>query len=930
MATKKMVFTPVSVLLVFTLTLSMSGPIGVIFAAASKLAKTTALLQFKSGGHVLGFASQTMYAATGSHALRVNFLGARTTQPQASSGPVSGQEGAITPLSRVAYPGLWDGIDLVYAATPGSIYTTTYTLAPGADVSQIRLGYNVPVALNKDGTLRLAFETGTLTESAPIAWQDIDGKRLAVDVAFHVQGREVGFALGAYNPHHPLIIDPSLEWHTFLGGTGSDDGNAIVIDGSGNLFVSGISGAAWGSPVRAYTSNFDIFVARLDPSTGSLVWNTFLGGTGSDLGNSIAIDTTGSNLYATGSSTATWGSPVRAYSSGTDAFAAKLDAATGSLTWNTFLGSAASDVGNSIAVDGSGNVFVTGVGTATWGTPVRAYTASGNDAFAAKLNSSGTLLWNTFLGTSGTDGGNGIAVDGSGGVFVAGRSSAAWSCSPTACTVRAYSSSFDGFIAKLNASTGALTWNSFLGASGSDDAKAIVLDGSGNIYITGYSGSTWGSPVRAYTTSSFDAFVAKFNSSGSLTWNTFLGGTAQDLGHSVTLDGSGNLYVAGNSNGTWGSPIRAYSASDDGFAAKLDSTGGLVWNTFIGGINIDEGSSIVVDGDQNVYVAGFSSGAWGSPVRAYTASNDAYVAKIGPAVVTSSALVQASPTDRISVQFTVTFSESVTGVDTADFSLTTTGLVAGASISGVSGSGTTYTVTVNTGSGNGTIRLNLIDNDTIVDAFTTAPLGGTGAGNGSFMTGETYSISKMLKFSSLAAQDGWILESTETSGVGGTLNVTDTILNIGDDLANKQFRGILSFDTSSISDTAVITDVALKIRAHSITGGGSPMTIFNGFMIDLKTGFFGTTALQITDFQQAADKTYGPLSPALTGGWYNINLTPGKGYINKLSTNSGLTQIRLRFNLDDNNNAIANYLSLFTGDSVVANQPQLVIKYYIP
>jgi hypothetical protein len=322
---------------------------------------------------------------------------------------------------------------------------------------------------------------------------------------------------------------------------------------------------------------------------------------------------------------------VRAYTAtGNDAFVAKLDAATGGLTWNTFLGGTGTDTGSSIAVDGSLSVFVSGFSSATWGSPVRAYTAAGNDAFVAKLNSAGGLLWNTFLGAGGTDSGNAITVDGSGNVFVTGRSAAAWSCSPAACTVRAYTSSFDAFVAKLDSTFGNLAWNTFLGASGSDEGDSIALDGSGNIYVAGYSSTTWGSPVRAYTTSSFDAFVAKLDvATGSLTWNTFLGGSGQDLGKSIAVAASGSLFVSGNSTATWGSPLRAYTASEDGFAARLDAaTGGLFVNTFLGGAGIDGGNSIAVDGSGNGFVAGSSSATWDSPVRAYTASNDAFVAKL--------------------------------------------------------------------------------------------------------------------------------------------------------------------------------------------------------------------------------------------------------------------------------------------------------------
>jgi hypothetical protein len=184
---------------------------------------------------------------------------------------------------------------------------------------------------------------------------------------------------------------------------------------------------------------------------------------------------------------------------------------------------------------------------------------------------------------------------------------------------------------------------------------------------------------------------------------------------------------------------------------------------------------------------------------------------------------------------------------------------------------------------------------------------------------------------SIPVQDGWILESSETSGVGGTLNNTANLLNLGDNAAKKQYRGILSFNTSSIPDNATITAVTLKLKQQGITGSGNPLTIFQGFMIDLKQGFFGTAAaLQISDFQAAPSKTIGPVSPSLASNTYTINLINGKTFINKLATSGGLTQIRLRFKLDDNNNNTANYLSLFSGNAAASNHPQLVITYYVP
>ena len=189
---------------------------------------------------------------------------------------------------------------------------------------------------------------------------------------------------------------------------------------------------------------------------------------------------------------------------------------------------------------------------------------------------------------------------------------------------------------------------------------------------------------------------------------------------------------------------------------------------------------------------------------------------------------------------------------------------------------------------------------------------------------------KTLTLNSIAAQDGSVLESSEKSNTGGSLNSTTRSFFVGDNASKKQYVGILSFNTSGIPDNATITSVKLKIKKSGIVGGGNPVTAFQGFMADIKNGSFGTAALQIADFQTPGTASYGPFIVAPVNNLYTLNLTPGKLKINKLNANGGLTQIRLRFKLDDNNNAVANYLALFSGNAIVAtDQPQLVITYII-
>jgi hypothetical protein len=185
-----------------------------------------------------------------------------------------------------------------------------------------------------------------------------------------------------------------------------------------------------------------------------------------------------------------------------------------------------------------------------------------------------------------------------------------------------------------------------------------------------------------------------------------------------------------------------------------------------------------------------------------------------------------------------------------------------------------------------------------------------------------------ITFTSSAAQDGWVLESAENSNAGGVINSRAVTFNVGDDASKRQYRSILSFNTGSIPSNATITSMTLNVKKQAIIGAGNPVTIFGGFMADIKNDAFGLTTLQATDFQTAGTVTYGPFSVSPFNNIYSIHLTAGKLKLHPLSS---LTQIRLRFRLDDNNNGMANYLSLYSGNAIVAaDRPQLVITYTVP
>jgi uncharacterized delta-60 repeat protein len=595
-------------------------------STSSPDSSTASLLQYSvSEGHVLGFSTSSMYVVAPDHLLRIDLLGS-AVDPQVDDSDERKSNKDIKSFQRVTYPKMWPGITVIYEPDQEAIVKSSFYICAGIKgnpVKQIRLRYNRPVRLDSQGNLRIQYERGEMIESAPTAWQEVEGEKKAVNATYRIIGKqEIGF-IADYDPRFPLIIDPALEWNSFIGGgDGPGVGEAdtvtdIVLDAAGNIYLSGYSACSWGSPLNSFTGSYDAFVAKVD-SDGILLWHTFLGGTLMDEGRAIVLDASG-NIYIGGWSYATWGSPVRAFSGDREAFAAKLDS-SGTLLWNTFLGSAAADSGYDIVVDGLNNIYLAGSSYATWSSPLRSY-STGSDGFVAKLNAGGSLVWNTFLGGSSTDSGSSIDIDASGNVYVGGSSLGTWGA-----PVRAHSGGYyDAYAAKLN-NGGTLLWNTFLGGGLYDVGYVIRVDSSGNVFVGGYSESSWGLPIRPHTNSS-DAYVAKLDTNGTLQWNTYLGGSTQENCTSITFDSSGNIIIGGRS-AEWGTPINSHAGFHDAFAAKLTTGGSLIWHTFMGSSNYEYGMSIATNNSGDIYLGGFGEADWGSPIQSYTADRDGFLAKL--------------------------------------------------------------------------------------------------------------------------------------------------------------------------------------------------------------------------------------------------------------------------------------------------------------
>lgn len=314
-----------------------------------------------------------------------------------------------------------------------------------------------------------------------------------------------------------------------------------------------------------------------------------------------------------------------------------------------------------------------------------------------------------------------------------------------------------------------------------------------------------------------------------------------------------------------------------------------------------------------------------------------------PPTVLSVSRADASPTSSAVVRFRVLFSENVTGVDSfapiIDFSLNVTG-VNGASITSISvETGASYIVQVNTGSGNGTIQLYVVDDDSIRDSIG-QPLGGAGTGNGNFLNSEVYTINKptpvalTAMFKSVGSNDGWIVESQKTSEVGGTRNSTEATFILGDDPRDRQYISILQFSTSSLPDNAVVTKVTLMIRSQSYTGT-NPFTTHGDIAVDIRKGYFGSSgvlgvnSLDRGDFSAPASmNNAGVIANNPVTDWYWTILNPAASQFINLA---GVTEFRLRFQLPDNGDRNNDFIRFYSGNYYSsASHPLLQVEYYVP
>ncbi len=454
-----------------------------------------------------------------------------------------------------------------------------------------------------------------------------------------------------YDRSLPVVIDPVLSYSTYLGGSSYDYGNGIAVDGLGNAYVTGITFSADFPTVTpfdaSWNGNYDVFVTKMNPGGDNLVYSSYFGGSGSDQGKGIAVDGAGS-AYVTGitfSSDFPTASPLDGSLTGNyDAFVMKLSPSGNALVYSTYLGGSSTDDGWGIAVDGTGSAYVTGQTFSSDFPTVTPFDGSyngGQDAFVTKFSPVGSsLVYSSYLGGSSSEVGEGIAVDGAGSAYVTGLTSSSDfpTVTPFDGTIEGV---YDAFVTKVSPGGNSLVYSSYLGGSGDDGGAGIAVDGTGSAYVTGKTVSPnfpTANPFAGSLNGYYDAFVTKLSPAGnSLVYSSYLGGINGDAGKGIAVDGVGSAYVTGetsSSNFPTATPFDgSWNGNYDAFVTKLSAAGNiLVYSSYLGGSNEERASGIAVDVVGSAYVTGYTQSSdfpTATPFDgSWNGAQDAFVAKV--------------------------------------------------------------------------------------------------------------------------------------------------------------------------------------------------------------------------------------------------------------------------------------------------------------
>jgi hypothetical protein len=545
----------------------------------------------------------------------------------------------VPTFGRVAYDEVYPGIDIAYFGSQGRV-EYDFIVAPGASVDQIALRFDGAEALevDADGSLVVRTAGGDLRQARPVVYQDAQ----IIEGSFVVNADRLTFAIGDYDASKPLVIDPALEYSTYLGGKGDENywfgvANAgIAVDSSGSAYVVG-STTSPDFPAKFggfKDGGMDIFVAKLNPSGSGLVYATYLGGTGFDMGNSIAVDRAG-NAYITGLTSSIdfpLANPLQAVHGGgaEDAFVLKLNATGSGLVYSTYLGGNGvgwGEAGFGIAVDAAQNAYVTGASNSPNFPLVNAAqpaNAGLTDAFLTRLNAAGTgIVYSTFLGGLDEESGHAVAVDRAGNAYITGYTRSNGLAFPAGVLQTVRNGPTDAIVAKYGPA-GNRIYTTYVGGGGDELSFGLAVDATGNAYIAGRTGGTFYITPGWFNQTCLDpaAFVAKLNPSATgLVYAGCLDAPGKDAGLGLALDRAENVYVTGFTMSPKFPVVDAFQpalrGTHDAFISKINASGTvLVYSSFLGGTGTESGLGVAVDFGGHAYVTGMTTSSADFPLKA--------------------------------------------------------------------------------------------------------------------------------------------------------------------------------------------------------------------------------------------------------------------------------------------------------------------------
>ncbi len=781
----------------------------------------------------------------------------------------------VPTFEKVRYRGVYPGIDLVYYGNQGQL-EYDFIVAPGADPNKIRLAFEGAEKTTVDAAGDLVLRAGgqDVRFQKPCVYQEIGGRRVDVAARWALGKGEVGrarcdvgdstthlslrtwqFAVSRWDRSRPLIIDPRLDYATYLGGSIADQAFALAADADGAGYVGGYAYStdfptSAGAFDRANTGGeADAFVAKLSPDGTALVYATYLGSAGADLVYAMAVDAAGAAYVAGPTSSGFPTTPDafdRTYNGGNyDAYVAKISADGSALEYATYLGDSGDDYAEALVLDAGGCALVAGYTTSssfptTAGAFQRALGGSA-DAYVAKISADGSALeYATYVGDSGYDFAGALALDTDGCAIVGGYTAS--SNFPTAAG--AFQPAFgggtyDAFVAKLGADGKSLVYGTYLGGSGNDYAEALALDGAGCVTVAGNTSSTnfpttAGAFQRVHGGGSH-AFVARVTADGkSLLYATYLRGSGGDDACALAVDADGCTTVAGGTSST-DFPTTADASQPaygggtfDAFVAKLAADGGsLLYATYLGGSAYDEARALALDAGGRAIVAGYTTssnfpttaGAFQSIYRG--GSYDAFVARFlfdtTPAMATQTNRTNAEG-DAVDVQLSGavdadgdTLTWGATGLP-ADLSISATGRITGTLTFTSAGNHTvTVTVTDNTPGGPGgdsasrTLAWAVTNTSATNLAFAASPA--------DMMAGDIFTVVVAARVAGGQTDTGFTDSVTLAIGTnpgGGTLSGTRTVSAVA---------GVATFSGLSIDRPG--TGYTLSAGSTGLTGATS-------------------------------------------------------------------------------------------------------------